>query len=428
MRDFLINNFQISPGLVQPIQFFLALFIIFLGIVGLFWFLRRLGPAGMRLTRTRRGRLEIVESLSIDQRRRLVLCRCGESEHLLLIGGPADLVIARALTPVGAQGTVRPPAEPVSPPPGDDAVQTAPRAAVWRSLRNGADETGAMPPRSGPARREDTPPPPPAPSPAMPAQPEPESRDARAGQAIATPHRDLPEAVRHRAAPHSALPGAAPEGDRQGVLAADLKEHERGRRADETDNSPGDQQGRGDGADASRWYSFEAPRPPRLRGAMDAPGTPAEPRLEVSGNAEGERHPETRDVPPVPGGAVPATSSLAQIAPPVQAATDASGAVRDEPGAPPRPGLAATPLPDLAAASRDFLARPARAERSPDAFPQSGHGGEGRGGEGKGGEDDLPLQSANQQSGHQSDREKIDTISRQMEKILNDIKNKKNKS
>lgn len=38
-------------------------------------------------------RLEIVESLPIDVRRRLVIVKCDEAEHLLLLGANQDIVV-----------------------------------------------------------------------------------------------------------------------------------------------------------------------------------------------------------------------------------------------------------------------------------------------------------------------------------------------
>jgi hypothetical protein len=52
--------------------------------------MRRFGP-NMRLGRP--GRLGVVETIAIDSRRRLLLVRRDDVEHLLLIGGTADLVV-----------------------------------------------------------------------------------------------------------------------------------------------------------------------------------------------------------------------------------------------------------------------------------------------------------------------------------------------
>lgn len=44
---------------------------------------------------TRRKRLQVMETAAVDTRRRLVLVRCDDREHLLLIGGQNDLVVDR---------------------------------------------------------------------------------------------------------------------------------------------------------------------------------------------------------------------------------------------------------------------------------------------------------------------------------------------
>jgi len=59
-------------------------------LILLIWLLRRAGSA----VRTRRGdRLAILETRSIDKIRHLVLVQCDEEEHLLLIGGPTDVLV-----------------------------------------------------------------------------------------------------------------------------------------------------------------------------------------------------------------------------------------------------------------------------------------------------------------------------------------------
>ncbi|HEV2674089.1 MAG TPA: flagellar biosynthetic protein FliO [Aliidongia sp.] len=80
-----------------------------LALIGLFaWLVRRFGPA-MRLGRA--GRLGMVESIAIDSRRRLLLVRRDQTEHLLLIGGTRDLVIETGIT-IAAETTQRGRAEP----------------------------------------------------------------------------------------------------------------------------------------------------------------------------------------------------------------------------------------------------------------------------------------------------------------------------
>ena|GEM_PF-462265 len=57
------------------------------------WLLRRFGPGTVRPVRGRKRRLEILESLALDGRRRILLVRCDKTDHLLLLGPSNDLVI-----------------------------------------------------------------------------------------------------------------------------------------------------------------------------------------------------------------------------------------------------------------------------------------------------------------------------------------------
>ncbi|HVI52194.1 MAG TPA: flagellar biosynthetic protein FliO [Candidatus Sulfotelmatobacter sp.] len=64
-----------------------------LGLIGAAsWLARRAGLGHGRLGRKGR-RLAVVESLGLDNRRRLVLVRRDGVEHLLLVGGAAELVV-----------------------------------------------------------------------------------------------------------------------------------------------------------------------------------------------------------------------------------------------------------------------------------------------------------------------------------------------
>jgi flagellar protein FliO/FliZ len=93
--------------------------IVVLGLFALaFWLLRRFG--GRRLgggaTRGRQPRLAVIDQATVDSRRRLVLIRRDKVEHLLIIGGPSDVVveqnIVRAGTALRETGPARPPAMP----------------------------------------------------------------------------------------------------------------------------------------------------------------------------------------------------------------------------------------------------------------------------------------------------------------------------
>jgi len=76
------------------VRFFLA-FLVVLGLIGATaWAVRRFG--GGRLSSTARGRqprLAVIDYASVDARRRLILVRRDNVEHLLMIGGPTDVVV-----------------------------------------------------------------------------------------------------------------------------------------------------------------------------------------------------------------------------------------------------------------------------------------------------------------------------------------------
>ncbi|MDF3810494.1 flagellar biosynthetic protein FliO, partial [Rhodopseudomonas sp. BAL398] len=79
----------------QPVIFFFA-FLAVLALIGLVaWLVRRF--AGNRLgansNRGRMPRLAVIDAAAVDGRRRLVLVRRDNVEHLLMIGGPTDIVV-----------------------------------------------------------------------------------------------------------------------------------------------------------------------------------------------------------------------------------------------------------------------------------------------------------------------------------------------
>jgi len=80
---------------MQALTFFFA-FVVVLALIGVAaWLVRRF--AGNRLgANTNRGRmprLAVIDAAAVDGRRRLVLVRRDNIEHLLMIGGPTDIVV-----------------------------------------------------------------------------------------------------------------------------------------------------------------------------------------------------------------------------------------------------------------------------------------------------------------------------------------------
>jgi flagellar protein FliO/FliZ len=60
-------------------------------IVGCAWGARRLGM--LQVGKQGEKRLRVSESLMIDPRRRMVIVRCDEREHLILCGPGGDVVV-----------------------------------------------------------------------------------------------------------------------------------------------------------------------------------------------------------------------------------------------------------------------------------------------------------------------------------------------
>jgi flagellar protein FliO/FliZ len=93
-------------------------------IVVVFWLVRRFGGdrLGSGATRGRQPRLAVIDAAMVDGRRRLVLIRRDNVEHLLIIGGPTDVVVEQNI--VRAAGAPREMA-PARPPAAPDALPRA---------------------------------------------------------------------------------------------------------------------------------------------------------------------------------------------------------------------------------------------------------------------------------------------------------------
>ncbi len=79
----------------QTLWFFIA-FVIVLALIGVAaWLVRRFGgnALGSSANRGRMPRLAVIDAAAVDGRRRLVLVRRDNVEHLLMIGGPTDIVV-----------------------------------------------------------------------------------------------------------------------------------------------------------------------------------------------------------------------------------------------------------------------------------------------------------------------------------------------
>ncbi|TPM96427.1 flagellar biosynthetic protein FliO [Mesorhizobium sp. B2-1-3A] len=101
--------------------------------------------------RNRKTRLAVMDATAVDSHRRLVLVRRDDIEHLLLIGGPTDVVVERDIR-------LAAPRRPAL--TGDSGLQPVPAAT--------ATAAKSRPPQPAPAPARPAPPPPPQPMTAAP--------------------------------------------------------------------------------------------------------------------------------------------------------------------------------------------------------------------------------------------------------------------
>lgn len=117
--------------------------------------------------RNRKTRLAVMDATAVDSHRRLVLVRRDDIEHLILIGGPTDVVVERDIR----LAAPRRPA--LTGDSGQQQAGAAPRPRAPQPAPAPAPARQAPPPAAQPvaATRPRPPAPPPAPKPAAPSQP-----------------------------------------------------------------------------------------------------------------------------------------------------------------------------------------------------------------------------------------------------------------
>jgi hypothetical protein len=96
-----------GAGMPLAVRFFLA-FLIVLGLIGgTAWAVRRFGAGrlGASSARGRQPRLAVIDYATVDTRRRLILVRRDNIEHLLMIGGPTDVVVESNIVRAAATAT-----------------------------------------------------------------------------------------------------------------------------------------------------------------------------------------------------------------------------------------------------------------------------------------------------------------------------------
>src|SRR2546421_114032 len=128
-------------------RFFIAFLIVLALIVLTFWAIRRFGGIGLGAgaTRGRQPRLGVIDAAVVDGRRRLVLIRRDNVEHLLMIGGLSDIVVEQNIVrPAAAESQGRTTEVPVrSAPPITPGARPAPEPTVSPQARPGPPASDA---------------------------------------------------------------------------------------------------------------------------------------------------------------------------------------------------------------------------------------------------------------------------------------------
>lgn len=84
-----------GEGTPLAVRFFIAFVVVFALIGAAAWLVRRFGAnsLGGAAARGRQPRLAVIEAGAVDGRRKLVIVRRDNVEHLIMIGGPTDILI-----------------------------------------------------------------------------------------------------------------------------------------------------------------------------------------------------------------------------------------------------------------------------------------------------------------------------------------------
>src|SRR5688572_16083340 len=91
---------------------FVIAFVVVLALIGAAtWLVRRFGAPRLDAgARNRQPRLAVIDSAAVDGRRKLVIIRRDNVEHLLMVGGPTDVVVETNIVRSGAAAAREAPA------------------------------------------------------------------------------------------------------------------------------------------------------------------------------------------------------------------------------------------------------------------------------------------------------------------------------
>lgn len=120
-----------------------------LALLVILWLFRSIfGSARSRIARSRQPRLGVIEAAIVDDTRRLVLVRRDNVEHLLMIGGPGDVVVetgiersqpAQSAQPAKASGSESPDMTPREPRLIEPVADNSPEVAADQTRRRKID-------------------------------------------------------------------------------------------------------------------------------------------------------------------------------------------------------------------------------------------------------------------------------------------------
>ncbi|MBN9048324.1 MAG: flagellar biosynthetic protein FliO [Rhizobiales bacterium] len=124
-------------GTEPSVAKFVIAFAVVIGLIALAaWLVRRFGAnrLGSNAARGRQPRLAVIDAAPVDGRRRLLIIRRDNVEHLIMIGGPTDVVVEQNIVRATARDAAREP-----------MLRTAPEAATSWPLQPSPEPAPIVP-------------------------------------------------------------------------------------------------------------------------------------------------------------------------------------------------------------------------------------------------------------------------------------------
>jgi len=146
MYNWIESTFGLTDGIARALAFGISLIVV-LALFALFIFiLKRLTGTAMVTQRGRQPRIAIMDAATVDTRRRLILVRRDNVEHLILVGGTTDVVVEQSIVR-GAPLNASPPSPAVhrAMPPASPGSAAESPAAPAAAAQPHPTETGFVP-------------------------------------------------------------------------------------------------------------------------------------------------------------------------------------------------------------------------------------------------------------------------------------------